>query len=122
MNFAVDVTVEESGRKRPEYTLDSDLNGEISLADFLEFTKSALIVTADAVLREEQNLGFDKDPVVVVDGRQNKPVINVDPFGKIEFVSKANMDDIILDTYKGILDRSPVDTGLYKSGNRPSIT
>lgn len=117
MKFAVDFSVEEDGKKRPEYTLESDLNGDISLADFIEYTRSALIVTADTVLRDEQSMGFDRQPVVVVDGRQGKPVTDVKPFGTIEFVSRANMDDIIIDAYEGILFRSRVDTGLYKSSN-----
>lgn len=112
-SFTVDFSVEENGRKRPEYTLDTDLNGEISLADFLEFTKSSLIITADTVLAEEQLLGFEKNPVIVVDGRQGKSVLNVNPFGTIEIVSRVNMQDILLETYKGIIHRSPVDTGQY---------
>lgn len=117
MKFAVDLFVEEGGRKRPEYTLETDLNGEISLMDFLQWTKSALIVTADTVLREEQSRGFDKDPVMVVDGRANKSAVNVNPFGTIEFVSKANMTDILRETYQGLLGRSPVLTGRYKSSH-----
>lgn len=115
--FAVDFTVEENGRKRPEYTLVTDLNGEVSLADFLEFTKSSLIVTADTVLREEQGQGFDKDPVVVVDGRTGKSPASVNPFGTIEFVSRVNVTDMLLETYEGILGRSPVLTGRYKSSH-----
>lgn len=113
MKFAVEVSVVENGRRAPEYSLESDLNGEITLASLLDFTKRSLIITADTVLREEQAKGFDKNPVVVVDGRVNKPVINVNPLGKIEFVSRANIDDIILAAYQGVLDRSPVDTGKY---------
>lgn len=117
VNFSVDYKVYENGRNAPEYTLESDLKGEVSLADFLQFTKSSLIVIADNALREEQALGFDKQPVVVVDGRVNKPVFAVHPFGSIEFVSKASMKEIILETYNGIIGRSPVLTGLYKSSN-----
>jgi len=115
--FAVDLQVSENGRRRPEYTLETDLNGEISLADLLEFTKSSLIVTADTVLREEQGQGFDKNPVVVVDGRTGKSPANVNPFGKIEFVSRVNVTDMLLETYEGILGRSPVLTGQYKSSH-----
>jgi hypothetical protein len=115
--FSVDFSVEEKGRKSPEYTLDTDLNGEVSLLDFLNFTKSALIITADTVLREEQARGFDKNPVVAVDGKVGVPVFNVSPLGQLEFTSKANMSEILLETYKGILKRSPVLTGRYKSSH-----
>lgn len=117
MKFAVDLSVTESGRRRPEYTLETDLNGEVSLADLLEFTKSSLIITADTVLREEQGKGFDKDPVVVVDGRTGKSPATVNPLGQIEFVSKVNVTDMLLETYEGILGRSPVLTGRYKSSH-----
>lgn len=115
--MAVDFSVYENGRKKPEYTLDSDLAGEVSLKDFLEFTKSTLIVTADVVLKEEQSNGFDKKPVVAVDGKVGKPVFNVSPLGSIEFTSRANMSEVILETYKAILFRSPVLSGRYKSSN-----
>ena len=113
MKFAVEVSVVENGRRAPQYTLDTDLNGEITLASLLEFTKASLIITADTALKEEQAKGFDKNPVVVVDGRVNKPVINVNPLGKLEFVSRANINEIILQAYQGVLSRSPVDTGKY---------
>lgn len=117
MKFEVDFSVYENGRRAPEYTLDSDLNGEVSLADFLEFTKASLIVTADTILREEQSNGFDKDPVVTVDGRTGKSPANVNPFGTIEFTSRVNVTDMLLETYEGILGRSPVLTGRYKSSH-----
>lgn len=117
MKFEVDFFVEESGRKSPKYTLETDLNGEVSLLDFLEFTKSSLIVIADEVLKEEQAKGFEKTPEVVVDGRANKPVSQVSPLGSIEFTAKADMKEIIMDTYMGILGRAPVLTGEYLHSN-----
>lgn len=113
MNIAVDISVEESGKKKPQYTLETDINGELSLLDFLEFTKSTLIITADTVLKEEQSFGFDKRPVVIVDNSAAKPVINVSPLGSIEFVARASMDQIILETYQALTDRSKVLTGRY---------
>lgn len=115
--FTVDVSVTESGRKRPEYSIDTDLKGEVSLVDFLQFMRQVIIVTADEVVREEQSRGFDKNPVVAVDGIVGKPVINVKPFGRLEFTARADMDQIILETYGAILYRSPVLTGQYKSSN-----
>lgn len=117
LSLAVDFSVYEDGRKKPQYTLDTDLNGEVSLADFLDFTKQVIIVTADTVLKEEQALGFDKSPVVTVDGRVGKPVINVSPLGSIEFTSRANMSEVILETYSALIYRSPFLTGRYKASN-----
>lgn len=117
MKFSVDVSVEERGKKKPQYSIDTDLNGEVSLAEFLLFTKQTLLVTADFVLKEEQGYGFDPHPVVVVDGKTNKPIINVSPVGQIEFVARAQMKEIILATYQGLLDRSKVLTGRYKQSH-----
>lgn len=117
MEFSVDVSVSESGRKRPEYTLNTDLDGSVTLVDLLEFLQTSLIVTADEVLSEEQAKGFDKNPVILVDGSSSKPLVNVSPLGTIEIVARADMDDIITDTYAGIVGRSPVKTGRYKSSN-----
>lgn len=111
--FSVDVRVEENGRRRPEYTIDTDLNGELTLADFLDFTKSTLIVTADEVLKEEQGNGFDRKPVTIVDGSPGKPPQLVHPLGSIEFVARANLSELLLETYQGIFDRSPILTGRY---------
>jgi hypothetical protein len=117
MKFDVSIEVNESGRKRPEYTLETDLNGEVSLIDFLQFTKQSLILTADEVVRDEQQRGFDRDPVVIVDGRPGKPVFQVSPLGSLEFVSRVDIMALILEAYEGILLRSPILTGRYKSSN-----
>lgn len=116
-SFSVEVSVTENGRKSPGYSLDTDLDGEVSLAEFLAFTKQTLILVAYEVLTEEQAQGFDKEPVVVVDGRLNKPVASVSPLGSLEFRSRVSVNEIVLATYNGILQRSPVDTGRYISGN-----
>jgi hypothetical protein len=120
MNFKVEVKVVESGKNAPNYSLDKDLNGETTLQSLLQFTKSALISIADQVLFEEQAKGFDKDPIVLVDGKQGKPIFNVNPLGKIEFLSRVtreSLDKLIKDTYESILSRSPVDTGKYISSH-----
>lgn len=117
MPIKVEFSVTEKGKKAPEYTIESDLQGEVSLKDFLDFTKSNLILIADQVLREEQAKGFDKNPVVTVDGRVGKPVINVNPLGSITFTARSNAKDMMLEIYRYILDKSPVDTGNYISNN-----
>ena len=116
-NFAVDLQVYEAGRRKPQYTLDTDLDGNVTLEDLLEWTKSSLIVIADQALREEQGSGFDKEPVVIVDGSPNKSPAQVSPLGQIEFVSRADVMSIVFDAYEGVLYRSKVLTGLYKSSH-----
>lgn len=115
--FSVDISVSENGRKRPEYAVDTDLDGEITLQDLLEWTRAALIITADEVLKDEQSMGFDQTPLLLVDGRRGKQVQNVSPLGSIQFIARQPFGDILVAGYQGILDRSKVLTGKYKSSN-----
>lgn len=108
MNFSVSMTVTQNGRKRPDWNIDSDLDGELSLQDLLEFTKTSLILLADQALKEEQEIGFDKEPVIIVDGNSGKRVQDVSPLGKIEFRSRVDSETIISDTYMAILQRSKI--------------
>jgi hypothetical protein len=119
MDFKVNITVTQSGKRAPQLDLvgGRDLDGHLSLEELFAYTKQVLIVTADTVLKDEQANGFDKTPVIAVDGVVGRPVINVNPIGKIEITARADMQDIVLATYMGILDRAPVLTGLYKSSN-----
>lgn len=111
--FSVDLQVFEAGRKKPEITLQSDIGGEMTLEDLLAYTKASLIVIADEILREEQDAGFDKEPVMAVDGKVGKPISSVSPLGQVEFTARADVKDIILETYEALLGRSKVKSGLY---------
>lgn len=113
IKFSVDLSVQESGKRRPEYSIDSDLNGEMTLQDLLEWTKAALIVTADQVLREEQSRGFDTDPILLVDNKRGRDPRTVSPLGQIEFVSRQSLGPILTEIYEGLLKRSKVLTGAY---------
>lgn len=113
----IKVEISENGRKKPEYSLDTDLNGEVTLQELLEFTRQSLIVIADATLTEEQTFGFDKEPVLTVDGITGRPIQKVNPLGQIEFTSRINIEDLLITTYSALLDRSKVDTGRYKSSH-----
>lgn len=115
--FSVNLSVVERGRRRPEYTLKSDLAGEITLQDLLEWTKDALIVTADAVLRDEQKKGFDTEPVMLIDGKRGRDPRTVSPLGQIEFIARQQFGDILVEAYQGLLDRSKVLKGDYKKSH-----
>lgn len=118
MEMHVNITVTQNGRRAPQFDLNGrDLNGSLSLAELIAYTKQVLLVTTDTVLKEEQALGFDKKPVFIVDGSASKNVFNVNPFGKIEIIARVDLNDVVLATYQGILDRSPVLHGVYKSSN-----
>ena len=102
------------GRKtKSDYQLDNDLSGEWTLADLLQSTKDALVFIASDTLKEEQDKGFDKVPIMLIDGRRGRDILSVHPLGKIEFVARQNFSEILKDTYLGLYKRSPVKTGRY---------
>jgi len=111
MKISVEMTVQEAGviNESRGYLRDS----AIELKDLLEWTKSQLIVIADQALTEEQAKGFDKEPIMLVDGKQNRSVKSVSPLGQIEFVARAGFQEVLFDTYISLMRRSPVKTGRY---------
>ena len=107
-----------NGRRRVMSNINTDLNGEVTLAELLEFTKSTLIIAADELLKEEQAKGFDPTPVMLVDGRPNKPLAAVHPLGKIQFIARADFTEILSYAYTALLELSKVQTGRYKASHR----
>lgn len=111
------VSIRENGKDTTNFRISEDLTGRVSLQELLDNLQATLVFIGESVLSEEQAKGFDKDPVVIVDNKKNKPVKEVSPFGKIEYVSRISVEKLLLETYLAILGRSPVDTGLYKKSN-----
>lgn len=118
MNISIELRVEEKGKKAPNYDIRSDLQGEVTLADLFKHLKSSLIAISDMALKEEQANGFEKNPIVIVDGSAKKRIENVSPMGKIEFHSKAVTSIALMEAYDAILKRSPKGrTGTYANSN-----
>lgn len=116
--FNIEYSIKEGGkRSNVEWDLKNDFSGEASLAELLQFTKGALLKISSDVLREEQGRGFDKKPTLVVDGKFNKRPEDVNPLGKIQYVARQSLRQVIIDTYDAILKRSPFDTGEYFKSN-----
>ena len=109
----IEYSVTEKGKKAPEYRVGADLNGELTMQEFLQLMKRTLILVAADVLKEEQARGFDKEPLFIVDNNPGKKVADVSPLGKIEIVSRQQAATFIMEIYESIIKRSPVDTGLY---------
>jgi hypothetical protein len=103
--------------KMPVNYLINPPSEEMELGKLLAFSKEALISVAKAALDEEQKKGFDKSPVTIVDNKVNGIVENVRPFGKIDFVARGVLKEVLLDTYRQILFKSKVVTGRYFAGN-----
>lgn len=115
MRLSVELSVQEDGltTEKAGYLRDSD----IELVDLLKWTKRQLIIIADQTLKEEQAKGFDKSPVVVIDGRRDKRPIDVNPLGQIEFFSRLSVSEILMESYRQLLSRSKVLTGQYKASH-----
>lgn len=108
---------EGTGKRRKDWTIDTDISGTLSLQDLLKITKKALLEISKQTLYEEQAKGFDLKPRVRVDNKFDISEESVTPLGKIEYFAKADTLEILIEAYDAILDRSPVATGLYKSAN-----
>jgi len=107
-----------TGGARRNIALEHDLSGELTFKEFLQFEKSVKISVAEDERNYQQDTGaFDKDPRTRVDGVYDAPVVNVKPFGTIEYIAKATPKEVLLFAYEAILSRSPGDTGLYLSSN-----
>lgn len=113
---SISYSVKENN-KRVRYVVDDNLEDKITIEELLKFTKNALLTISEQVLKEEQDRGFDKDPITTVDGITGKSVQDVNPLGKIVFTARQEIKKIALDTYANILKRAPIDTGLYASLN-----
>ncbi len=115
--ISIQYSIVESGKNAPSYRVEDDLNGEKTLAELIFFFRKSLVIIADTVLKEEQEKGFDMNPLIAVDGRVGKPINEVNPFGKIEITSRVEVETFIPEIYAAIESRSPVDSGLYKESN-----
>lgn len=104
------------GMKR-QIDIVSDQPGKVTIDRFIKDLKQILIQTSIQVLREEQARGFEKVPRVRVDGRFDRDLRLVKPFGKIEFFAKQEAKQAIMDIYTEIQKRSIIDTGLYFRSN-----
>lgn len=118
INIKVKTSVKDNGTDNRSNTLVNDLDGEVTLQELLEWTKSSLVLFASEALKEEQGMGFDKDPRVLVDGKDSNNLNSVSPFGKIQFISRINIEELITATYVMLINKSKVDTGRYVNSHR----
>jgi len=116
--MAVSLKITDSAIGNKYDALGLDLQGKQSLEEFLQFLKYSLKFIALDALREEQGKGFDKTPIMVIDGSTRKNIDDVKPFGKIQFInSKLNSLEVLESIYVEILIRSRMVSGTYIKGN-----
>lgn len=79
-----------------------------SINEVLEDLRRELIIYADEVFEFEKKSGFTDKPRIIVDGKFNKPIEGVRPFGKIEYINTATdfVEEIIM-AFDEIEKRSP---------------
>lgn len=71
------------------------------------------VAVAEKALRTRVAQGFDREPVVITDGRPRKDYRDVKVFGVIEFTRRPSMADAVLWALDMLRRRSPVRTGRY---------
>ena len=111
------ISVKVKGAGAEFYTIEGGLGEKATLEELLAFTKKSLIAIALDALKSEQDKGFEKNPVVVVDGKKNKSVLDVSPLGKIQFIAQVQGTALLSELYEDIMIRSKVVTGTYIEGN-----
>lgn len=109
----VSIGVSDNDKDSPPWSLESDLNGEATIEDFKTFITRAQWQIAEEVLKEEQTGGFDETPRVRTDNKWEKDPRDVKFMGKIEYFSRQNIAEALLEAYTMVEVRSPVRTGQY---------
>ncbi|MGE0574064.1 hypothetical protein [Reyranella sp.] len=72
-------------------------------------------------LTAEVRRGFDPQPVVITDGVVGRDPKQVRPFGKIEFVARADIADLVMLAHAELVRRSPIgpeEGGHYRDDHR----
>lgn len=118
MRLEASIEVFENGLVSERLSGIKDVNGKQTLDELLSNLKEYLIRVAHQALTEEQAAGnFPKEYITLVDGQRNKPVINVRPFGRIDFVTQAVLHEDLLIVYDEIIKKSKIVTGMYVANN-----
>jgi len=117
MQLEVEQVTITGGRKDTRYVVGTDLNGELTLQELLQVLSNLLVQTTIEVVKDEQSMGFDKNPVMVVDGSRFRPITDVKPFGKIEVYSRIAPEVELLALYDMLIRKSPVYTGDYQNNH-----
>jgi hypothetical protein len=118
-NAAITLEVFESGRKKPEYTIDTDIRGEVTAKEFLNLVKNTLIAVAKEARKEETSRGFDPKAVLKVDNKFGLVEEDVNPIGQIEYIARQDLREILEFSYKKIIELTRIitRTGNYAKNN-----
>lgn len=115
LDFNISIT--DSNPGMAGYSLEKDLNGDLTYSDFSKYLRTAHIGISKDVLKEEQQRGFDKKPRKRIDNVFDKIEEQVKDFGKIEYFAKQSFTEAFDFIYRKIEEKSPVDRGVYENYN-----
>jgi hypothetical protein len=110
-------TVEDGVVKDTNYSIKSDLEGIDNILYLRNAIKTIFIDVTNEVYQEELANGFDPKANRFVDNDVRKDLADVEPFGKVQYVARADMYEMLLDIYERILATSPILTGRYQKNN-----
>lgn len=118
--FYAEMRIVNVGARSPQApplsAVANDTKGTVNFKEFAEDFRLTLVRTARLVLTEEQARGFpQKDFITTVDRKKGKYIENVNTFGRIEFEAPMEAGKLVREIMNGLLQRSPVRTGDYRS-------
>lgn len=115
----VSLTVYEKGKRKPEYTIESNIRGELTAAELLSLIKNTIVAVAKDAKREETARGFDPRARIVVDNKFNRVEEDVKPTGKIEYIARQDLREILQFSYDKIINLTRIitRTGNYAKNN-----
>lgn len=114
LEIDLEYRITERGRGRNNLKIDIlPPKKEFTVTEARDFFRQVLIATADEVLDEEIRKGFPKDYVTVVDGNVNKPISQVRASGSIEFSAQISIEEIAVEMWRAVTNRSRIVTGEY---------
>jgi hypothetical protein len=115
------VTIKTNSKKYKDYRglgiASFAASSKEEVEDALKQIKEFMIAISGEVLREEQSKGFGTNYVTLIDGRKGRREEDVKYLGKIEYQREVDISKMVIESYKVILDKSKVVSGLYKSLN-----
>ena len=109
----ISIAVSDNDPDAPTWKLENDLQGKATVLDFKTYIQRSQWMIAGQVLEEEQAKGFDKEPRVRTDNKWGKDPRNVKFMGKIEFFSRRDISESLIDAYELVRERSVVVSGQY---------
>lgn len=113
LDFSISASERGRGAANVKWNLQSDVNGEVTLRELLEYVRVAQIRVTQDVLEDELRRGFPEDYVTITDGRKGKPFRLVKPLGRIDILARETVSEFVKLMFQEVIRLSKVVTGQY---------